>query len=166
VGNPGTVKGMTRPAPLPRLLLTSFALVVLAGCSGNPTSSDASVPNSADGTAQPTTSGNAGPFVLDVSVPPGSSTNFEGARSDVSVDSCASNDGRWTAEGVATNSADSVRSYRVYVAFVDSTKKTWAMVQSDVADVDAGESSTWSASADLPNLMGGRCVLRVERFAP
>jgi hypothetical protein len=148
-------------------LLTSFALAVLAGCSGSPASSDSPVPYSTDGVGQPTTtSGNAGPFVLDVSVPPGSSTDFEGARSDVSVDSCASSDGRWTAEGVATNSADSVRSYRIYVAFVDSTKKTWAMVQSDVADVDAGKSSTWSASADLPNLTGGRCVLRVERFAP
>lgn len=99
------------------------------------------------------------------SVDPGQSGDkFVGAASDVTTTSCAQSGSAWKAEGTVSNTSGARASYRIYVAFnVKGTTDTKALVQTNV-DVDDGQTTAWSAKANV-NADDLICILRVERTA-
>jgi hypothetical protein len=102
----------------------------------------------------------------DVSNQPGTETDYEGARADVSDEQCSDVGGRWRSEGTVTNSADGRRSYRIYVAFLGPDGDTLAIRQANVDSIRPEASRRWVAELDQPESVGPpRCVLRVERFS-
>jgi hypothetical protein len=121
--------------------------------------------SSGDEDASPTTTV-AEDFNVDVSVLPGTDTAAEGARADVTDDTCENRDGTWVASGTVTNSADGPRSYRIYAGFVDPSGETRAVVEAAVSDLQPGDSQQWESSAPLGGVDDVRCVLRVERVLP
>lgn len=113
-------------------------------------------------TTEPAPSSTEAQPVIDVVHQPGEG-EFEGARDDVRY-TCTSDGTTWTAEGTATNSTATTADYRIFMAFLDTSGETVALIEAEVAAVPAGESGDWSvqfasSAADL------ECVPRVERRA-
>jgi hypothetical protein len=107
-----------------------------------------------------------GDFSTDVAILPGTDTAAEGARTDVTEETCERRDGAWVSAGTVTNSADSPRAYRIYTGFVDASGETRGLVQSDVTNLQPNERQQWESAAAIGELDGVRCVLRVERVVP
>lgn len=100
--------------------------------------------------------------VIDVVHQPGEG-EFDGALDDVEF-TCVSDGSTWTAEGSATNSSQATADYRIFMAFLDGSGETVALIEEEVTGVPAGESADWSVqfASDLADL---DCIPRVERRA-
>jgi hypothetical protein len=145
ISDPGRSGRLTRVMRLAVPVMVVWAAAV--GCSGDDSASNATSDRSSDS----------------VPVLPGTSDDYEGARSDISDEDCRTSDGLWQASGSVTNSTSDTRSYRIYVAFIVDGE-TEALRQVDVDDLGGGKNSKWSARA--PSSVDGavECILRVERY--
>lgn len=100
--------------------------------------------------------------VVDITDTPGSLEEFVGAVEDAKPTRCEATTTGWVSEGEVTNSSDSDQNYRLYVSFMNR-KDTRGLVQVDLESVPPGESSTWTAEAEIAG-DAIDCVLRVERY--
>jgi hypothetical protein len=124
-----------------------------------PAASTTSVADSVAGT-EPAPSSTEPQPVIDVVHQPGEG-EFDGALDDVEF-TCTSDGSTWTAQGSATNSSAATADYRIFMAFLDSSGETVALIEEEVTGVPAGESADWSVqfASDAADL---DCVPRVER---
>ena len=157
-----------------RRRLVLAAVVLLAACSddsGSPESTAGATVTvtvadstaATEGAGVPATASTIPEAVIEISTPPGSGRRG-GARDDVEGLECASADGRWTASGDIVNPTSGAVHYRIYVSFLDPSGETVALIETDVDDVAAGATASWSAGFDSA-AADVRCVLRVERLA-
>jgi hypothetical protein len=143
-----------------RPLVASLACVPvlvasLAACSSSKSSNGKSSGPASSPSNRPTA-------VIDVSVPPGTSKNYVGARSDVTGLKCTQAGSGWKVSGSVTNSGKVKADYRIYTSMLTKDNVTRGLLESDVKGVASKATKKWSGQLALAakNL---RCVLRVER---
>jgi hypothetical protein len=104
------------------------------------------------------------PPEIRIFVQPGTADDFEGARDDVTSESCTREEGQWLTSGTVRNSGDQPSDYRIYTTFNDDDGDLRALVQTDVNDVAPGAQAEWQNGAFLPE-ENVTCILRVERIS-
>lgn len=148
---------MTVPS---RTLLAAIGVVLagvaLTGCTAEPT--PAPTPSTS---ATPTA---AAPGLTDVTDTPGSGENLTGALADSTTTTCERAGDAWTVDGTVTNPTEGAVSYRIYVSLLNAANDTRALVQVDVPEVAAGESSDWATEIPVAEDELS-CILRVERYS-
>ena len=99
--------------------------------------------------------------VQDVSDSP-RTTDYVGARDEVTGITCVQDGDVWRVSGTVTNPTEAAADYRIFIAFLDGTNETRGLLQTDINDVVAGESKDWNGelAIDADDLT---CGLRVER---
>lgn len=102
------------------------------------------------------------PAELRIDIPPGTGEGYEGARDDVTEESCLRVAEGWVTEGVVANPTGDTVDYRVYTSLSDAAGQLRVLVQSDVPGVGPGGSGQWRSGMDT-NEDGLVCVLRIER---
>jgi hypothetical protein len=126
-------------------------VVVSSGCTGSANKSSSSTSSS---TTKPTT-------VIKISNAPRTS-NYVGARKDVTNLSCAQDGHLWKVAGKIINPTNAVADYRIFTAFLDQANATRGLLQTDVKGLAPQVQRSWSGQLELTGT-GLRCVLRVER---
>jgi hypothetical protein len=124
-------------------------LLVSSGCSGSAKSA-----SSTTSTTKPTT-------VIKISNAPRTS-NYVGAREDVTDLSCAQDGKFWKVAGKVNNPTRAVADYRIFTAFLDHAGATRGLLQTDVKGLAPQETTPWNGQLEL-TAVGLHCVLRVER---
>ena len=125
-------------------------LLVASGCTGSAKSASSTTSS----TTKPTT-------VIKTSNAPRTS-NYVGARQDVTGLSCTRDGKTWKVAAKVNNPTNAVADYRIFTAFLDNGGATRGLLQTDVKGLAPQETRSWRGELDLvaPDL---RCVLRVER---
>jgi hypothetical protein len=111
-----------------------------------------------------TTSTTKPAVVRDVTDAPRTS-NYEGARDDVTKVTCKQDGKTWKVGGTVTNSTKEPADYRIFTAFLDDENETRGLLQTDLTGLEAGEARPFTDDLAL-DAKGLTCVLRVERTVP
>lgn len=126
-------------------------LVLLTACSGSKSKS----------ASKSTTSTTKPAAVTKVSDAPRTS-NYIGARKDVTDLTCNQDGKLWKVGGKVTNPTKAPADYRIFTSFLDQANATRGLLQTDVKGLAPGESRSWSGELELA-ASGLHCGLRVER---
>lgn len=139
------------------LALCGLLVTAATGCSGDDSGNDT------DGAApSPTPRVSRPPTLTKVTVPPGTAKGFVGARTDVTVQSCAMTGGTWAVDGTVANPTATAVDYRIYTSFLTKDNDTRGLIETDVRGVEPKSKKTWRGQLALSDT-GLTCVLRVER---
>lgn len=126
-------------------------LAVLTACSGSKSKS----------ASKSTTSTTKALVVTKVSDAPRTS-NYIGARKDVTDLTCTQNGNTWKVAGNVTNPTNAPADYRIFTSFLDKANVTRGLLQTDVKGLAPKQTQPWSGDLQL-SATGLHCGLRVER---
>jgi len=99
---------------------------------------------------------------VQVTTAPGTAKGFTGARNDVTLHTCSTENQASHVAGKVVNPTRKPQTYHIYVALVhDGT--TVQVEESVVRNVKPGAAETWSADAHVA-VDSPTCILRVERI--
>ncbi len=101
--------------------------------------------------------------VTDISVQPGTTEDYVGAKQDVTGLACEPDGRAWKVTGTVRNSTRATAGYRIYTSFLDDENETRGLLQTDVQDLAPGGEKEWTGRLDVRG-QDLRCVLRVERL--
>ena len=128
------------------------AILALGACSG----SDDKKPSTTS-----TTSKTKPTVVTKTSNAPATS-NYVGARKDVTDITCKQDGKLWKVSGKVTNPTEAAANYRIFTSFLDQANETRGLLQTDVPNVAAHQAKEWSGELEL-DAKDLHCGLRVER---
>jgi len=128
------------------------AILALGACSG----SDDKKPSAT------TTTSKTKPTVVTKTANAPATSNYVGARKDVTNIACKQDGKLWKVSGTVTNPTNATANYRIFTSFLDQANETRGLLQTDVPSVAPHEAKEWSGELEL-DATGLHCGLRVER---
>jgi hypothetical protein len=144
------------------LLVAAVAVTFVACSDSDDDDDDASgSTTTTEATEESSTTTTTPAVVTSVADAPATS-NYVGARKDVSDLTCEQDGGKWKVGGTVTNPSDAPVNYRIYTSFLDDSNETRGLLQTDIGGVAPGEEREWSGELEL-DADDLTCGLRVER---
>jgi len=89
-------------------------------------------------------------------------SNYVGARKDVTNLVCKQDGKLWKVSGTVTNPTNAPADYRIFTSFLDKSNETRGLVEANVLGLAPHEAKPWSNELEL-NAADLTCGLRVER---
>ncbi|MFC5501548.1 hypothetical protein ACFPJ4_04745 [Lysinimonas soli] len=128
--------------------------LLLTGCTAGATSSSRTPTAAAAASAPALPAGVTQATAVPTDVP-----NDTAARKNVTITSCAANDGGWAAKGTVANLGDGPKTYTITVFFTTSTA-TVLHTDAVTVSVKPGQTADWTIDGKFVAPAGTRCVLR------